>query len=90
MNNNQQVSRIEHGWEQGVKEEPWKQQLSQLDVVAEHPNFYLTHQNVVSADFLLFNQTQLPQLFKVMECDAWAAEMEGTLDFADTDWGSSF
>ena len=33
------------------------------------------------ADFLFFHQPQLAKLFKVMVSDAWAAEMQGALDF---------
>jgi hypothetical protein len=44
----------------------------------------------VAADFLLFNQAQLPQLFKMVEGDAGAAKMQGTLNLADTHGAAGF
>ena len=58
--------------------------------MAKDTDFYLSNQNVVAADFLFFNQTQFPQLFKMVKSDAGAAKMEGTLNFADADGAASF
>ena len=90
MNYNQQVSRIKYGWEQGVEEEAWKQQLAQLYIMPKDTDFYLTNQHVVAANILLFNQAQLPQLFKMMKSDAGAAKMQSTLNLAYTNGGSGF
>ena len=86
MNHKRQIQAIEYRGKQGIEEEPWKQQLPKLHVMPQHTNFNLADQHVVSADFLLRNQTQLAQLFEMVKCDAWATEVECPLDFADADW----
>jgi hypothetical protein len=50
----------------------------------------LTYQNIVATNLLLFNQAQLPQLFKVVKSDAGAAKMQGSLDFTNTYRAASF
>jgi hypothetical protein len=40
----------------------------------------------VTTDFLLLHQAQLAQLFKMVISDAWAAEMQGALNFPHADW----
>ena len=90
MNHNQQVSGVEHGWEQGVEEEARKQEFSQLHIVPKHADFYLTNQHVVAADILLFNQAQFPQPLQMMKSNAGATKMQGTLNLSDTDGAASF
>ena len=51
--------------------------------MAQYADFNLAHQNIVSTDFLLFNQPQLPQLFKMMKSNAWATEVQCTLNLAN-------
>jgi methyltransferase-like protein len=66
---------VENGRKQRIEEESWKQQLTQLYVVAQYTDFDLAHQNIVSTYFLLFNQAQFPQLLKMMKSYAGTTEV---------------
>lgn len=59
MHHQRQIQPVKQGGEECIEEISWKQQLAQLNVVLKHADFYLSDQLVVSADFLLLNQTQL-------------------------------
>jgi len=58
--------------------------------MAEHAYFNFADQKVVSADFLFLNQAQLAQLLKMMVRHAWAAKVQGALDFPHTHRLASF
>ena len=90
MNNKQQVGCVKYCGEKCVKEEAGKQKFAQLDIVPQNAYFYLPYQNIVTAYVLFFYQTKFFKLFKMVEGNAWAAEMEGALDFANTHWTASF
>jgi hypothetical protein len=48
-------SNIEYGAKQGVEEVSWEQELAELHVVFEDPNFYLADKHIVSADILFLD-----------------------------------
>jgi hypothetical protein len=58
--------------------------------MSKDTNFYLTYQDVMAANLLFINQTQLPQLLKMMKSDAGAAKMQGTLNLTDANWAAGF
>jgi len=58
--------------------------------VAEHADLDFADQGILSAYFVLLNQAYSAQLLKVVLCDAWAAEVQGLLDFAGAEWASAF
>ena len=58
LHQKEQEQDVEDGGEQSIEEITWEQEPAQLHVMLEHADFDLTHQNVVSAHFLLLHQAQ--------------------------------
>ena len=58
--------------------------------MAQDSDFYFPNQAVMPPDFLLLHQTELAELFQMVEGDTGTAEMQGTLDFANADWAAIF
>ncbi len=84
MNHQSKIAKVEYGRKQRVEEEAWKQKLAKFYVVAKNTDFDFTHQNIMATDFLLFNQTQLPQLLKMVKSYAGAAKVQSTLNLTYT------